>query len=71
MTAMLRRRPSAALTIAAATVTLWLSIIAVALALDDGSNSGSRAAVRDAAIHTPSARPGRAGPGYIQETPER
>jgi hypothetical protein len=65
------RRPSAAVTIAAATVAAWLSIIAVALAFDDSSTRDRSAAPRDPAIHAPDARPGRAGPGYVQVTPDR
>jgi len=62
------RHPSAALTITAATVVAWLSIIAVALAFDDGRSAGDRSATAaDGADRAPVARPGRAGPGYAHE----
>jgi hypothetical protein len=70
MMAAVRRRPSAAVTIASATVAAWLGIIAVALAFDDSSTRDRDAAARDPAIHAPDARPGRAGPGYVLVTPD-
>jgi hypothetical protein len=63
----IRRRPSAALTIVAATVVAWLSIIAIALAFDDAPARDRAAAPRDSAVTDVNARTGRAGPGYVPE----
>jgi hypothetical protein len=66
-------RPPVALALGTAVLAAWLSVIAIALASDDSSTPDPSASPSGGAAVQPSAtpRPGRAGPGYIQETLER
>jgi hypothetical protein len=67
------RHPRVGVAIGLAILASWLSIIAIALASDDSSTPDHTAAPNSGAAEQPlpTPRPGRAGPGYVQETLER
>ena len=73
MNATLHLRPPVALALGTGVLAAWLSILAIALAGDDSSTPDPTAAPNTGAAEqpAPTPRPGRAGPGYVQETLER
>jgi hypothetical protein len=66
-----RVRPSAPLALIAGTLAAWISIIALGVAFGDRPTGETSAAPRATTIHTPSARPGRAGPASPELLQER
>lgn len=73
MNTTLHLRPSVALALGTGVLAAWLSILAIALATDDSSTPDTSAAPSTGSVEEPlpTPRPGRAGPGYVQETLER
>jgi hypothetical protein len=59
-----RPHPRAGMVIGADVIVGWLGAIGVAIASDNSSDGESRAAPYSAARETPTARAGRAWPGY-------
>jgi hypothetical protein len=73
MNTSLHLRPPFALALGTGVLAAWLSILAIALASDDSSTPDPTAVPNTGAAEQPppTPRPGRAGPGYVQETLER
>jgi hypothetical protein len=69
----LHLRPPVALALGTGVLDAWPSIFAIAVASDDSSTLDPIAAPRTGSVEQPlpTPRPGRAGPGYVQETLER
>jgi hypothetical protein len=60
------RHPRAGAALGAAILAAWVGALGVAMAADGSKDGSRRAAPAAKAVETPSARPGRAGPGYVR-----
>jgi hypothetical protein len=59
-----RPHPRAGMAIGAAVVVGWVGVIGVAIAGDDSPSAETRATPYSVGAESPTARPGRVGPGY-------
>jgi hypothetical protein len=62
------RHPRAGIAAGLAILVAWVGLIGVAAATDDSPDGGHSAAPAGRTVDAPDARPGRAGPGYVQKS---